>query len=150
MNPLESNSLDSSVSYKLSNDFSTVKVNDIENVIAADRVQPRQVSTGVTRGTWRVVSNDGSYITVGLIPETNDEFGIAYWNSNGNLISKNDGTTETKYDTSGNILSIDNGNRTVWYDTADARIVIGKSPDDGRIGIWVSIIGQDAITNLGG
>ena len=101
MNPLESNSLDSSVSYKLSNDFSTVKVNDIENVIAADRVQPRQVSTGVTRGTWRVVSNDGSYITVGLIPETNDEFGIAYWNSNGDLISKNDGTTETRYDTNG-------------------------------------------------
>ena len=100
MNPLESNSLDSSVSYKLSNDFSTVKVNDIENVIAADRVQPRQVSTGVTRGTWRINNTDGSYITIGLIPDST-QFGIAFFDANNEKQSVSTSLTDYKYNSSG-------------------------------------------------
>lgn len=100
MNPLESNSLDSSVSYKLSNDFSTIKVNDIENVIAADRVQPRQVSTGVNRGTQRINNTDGSYITLGLIPNST-EFGIAFFDANNNRQSISTALTDFKYNISG-------------------------------------------------
>jgi hypothetical protein len=42
---------------------------------------------------------------------------------------------------SGNIIISDDTNR---------RILIGRSPDDNRIGIWVSKPGQDVIRLLGG
>ena len=100
MNPLESNSLDSSVSYKLSNDFNTIRVNDIENVIAADRVQPRQVSTGVMRGTWQINNTDGSYITIGLIPDST-QFGIAFFDANNEKQSVSTSLTDYKYNSSG-------------------------------------------------
>lgn len=39
----------------------------------------------------------------------------------------------------------------VYYDiTNTPRILIGKAPDDGRTGIWVSKEGINVITELGG
>lgn len=39
----------------------------------------------------------------------------------------------------------------IYYDTTNTpRILIGKSPDDGRTGIWVSKAGQNVWTLLGG
>jgi hypothetical protein len=38
----------------------------------------------------------------------------------------------------------------IYYDTdGKARILIGMSPDDGRMGIWMSKPGQDVLTLLG-
>lgn len=59
-------------------------------------------------------------------------YGIAYYDSTGELVSKT------------------YGDSTVYYDASDARILIGKAPDDGRIGIWVSKTGVDVVTELGG
>ena len=37
----------------------------------------------------------------------------------------------------------------VFYDSdGDARILIGMSPDDGRMGVWVSKEGTDVLTEL--
>jgi hypothetical protein len=77
-------------------------------------------------------------------------YGIAYYDINGNLISTSNEATVTKYDTSGNVISVDNGTSTVYYEGTVARILIGKAPDDGRIGIWISKSGVDVITELGG
>lgn len=43
------------------------------------------------------------------------------------------------------------GYGTLYYDSNNVpRILIGTSPDDGRIGIWTSKAGQNVITLLGG
>ncbi len=91
---------------------------------------------------------DGSSIHIGI--SDTGTYGITYYDTSGNVVSVNDGSTETKYSSTGSIVSIDSGNKTVYYDATNPRIVIGKSPDDGRIGIWISKVGQNVITNLGG
>lgn len=66
-----------------------------------NRVQPRQIASGDHRGTTeRYVNSDGSYITIGVIPDTDGEFGIAFFNSSGDMVSKSTGLTDYKYDLS--------------------------------------------------
>lgn len=96
-----SSNLSDSTSYKLSNDFNTIPNNDIDNVINSNRVEPRQVATGVTRGTWRINNTDGSYITIGLIPNTDNEFGIAFFDANNDKQSVSTSLTDYKYNSSG-------------------------------------------------
>lgn len=117
----------------------------------------------------RKVVTDESGINRIIIGKLDDgTYGIAYYDIKGNLISKSegkttttyyttgvvsstdDGTTNTKYDTAGNILSVDDGNKTVYYDANNPRILIGKAPNDGRIGMWVSKTGVNVVTELGG
>lgn len=78
-------------------DFATIS--DVSVDAIASRVQPRQVATGVTRGTWRINNTDGSYITIGVIPN-NGGFGFAFFDSSNNLVSKDTGVTEYVYDVS--------------------------------------------------
>ena len=98
-----------------------------------------------------LIISDGSVnrIIIGRNAET-DEYNISYYDTNGVLVCKIDGADITYYDTSGNTVCIINGDKTVYYDSSDARILIGKAPDDGRIGIWVSKTGVDVVTELGG
>lgn len=125
-----SSNLSDSTSYKLSNDFNTIPNNDIDNVINSNRVEPRQVATGVTRGTWRINNTDGSYITIGLIPNTDNEFGIAYFQS--------DNTRIFTIDASGFLFSYNSENR----------IKIGLKPDSSDIGIYLTPDGTDVIDEL--
>lgn len=125
-----SSNLSDSTSYKLSNDFNTIPNNDIDNVINSNRVEPRQVATGVTRGTWRINNTDGSYITIGLIPNTDNEFGIAYFQS--------DNTRIFTIDASGFLFSYNSENR----------IKIGLKPDSSDIGIYLTPAGTDVIDEL--
>ena len=83
----------------LSNTYPTIPDQSVEAI--ADRVQPRQMPSGVMRGTQRIVNTDGSYITMGEIPDNSGQFGIAYWDANGNLIQKDNGVTTYKYDANG-------------------------------------------------
>ena len=80
-----------------------------------------------------LIISDGSVnrIIIGRNAET-DEYNISYYDTDGVLVCKID------------------GDKTIYYDSSDARILIGKSPDDGRIGIWVSKTGNDVVTELGG
>ena len=80
----------------LSNGYTDIP--DIAVDAIADRVQPRQVATGVTRGTWRISNIDGTYITIGVIPNTDGEFGIAFFDSSDNFIKKVTAATEFIYD----------------------------------------------------
>lgn len=81
-----------------SDSFTTIA--DVPVTAQSSRVNPNQVATGLGRGTQTWVSPDGSYITIGLIPDGSNQFGIAYWDTKGRLISKNTGVTEYKYDQS--------------------------------------------------
>jgi hypothetical protein len=87
-------------------DFATI----LDNPIApgTDRVSPNQVMTGVTRGTQTIVSQDGSTVTFGLIPGSQTELGVAFFDPKGNLISKNVGPTQFIYDitTGKNVMQI--------------------------------------------
>lgn len=131
MNPFgASSSITDNTPSDLRNDFNTIPNNDIDNIIDSNRVEPRQVGTGVTRGTWRMNNTDGSYITIGLIPNTDNEFGIAYF--------KSDNTRIFTIDATGFLFS----------DSTVRRIKIGAAPDDGRIGIWTSKPNEDVITLL--
>ncbi len=56
-----------------SSDFATIQ--DVSIDAVTSRVSPRQVTTGVTRGTQTYMNVDGSYMTLGLIPNTTG-FGI--------------------------------------------------------------------------
>lgn len=91
----------------LKNEFSNLPGNNVDSAFNSDRVQPRQVATGVTRGAWRINDPDGSYIIIGEIPNTNGQLGIAYFDANNNLISKDTGATRYRYDDTGTQISID-------------------------------------------
>lgn len=83
-----------------------------------------------------------------------DETGFDFTNPDGSSIHIGISDTGvygiTYYDTSGNVMATSNGSKAIYYDSINPRIVIGQSPDDGRIGIWVSKPGISVITELGG
>lgn len=67
----------------------------------------------------------------------------------------NEQVTKTFKQPGGNAIvtgKLPNGNYgTLIYDSTNTpRILIGSSPDDGRMGIWVSKSGQSVISLLGG
>lgn len=75
---------------------------DVSVDSSTDRIAPNQVQTGVSRGTTTTITNtDGSYVTLGLIPDGGTDFGIAYFTPQGNLIMKDTGVTTYKYDSTG-------------------------------------------------
>lgn len=82
----------------MTNDFATIPAPTIDPV--STRILPRQTTSGVTRGTQTMMSDDGSYVTLGNISGTT-QFGIAFYDPNGNLISTNVGPTTTVYDSNG-------------------------------------------------
>lgn len=94
---------------KLKNSYSEIKDVSIEQFTRDTRVLPRDLTSGVMRGTQRVVNDDGSYITFGLIENTANEFGIAFYDRSGNLVSKSTGVTDYKYDLDTNKNYYQNG-----------------------------------------
>lgn len=86
----------------LSNEFSNIGDRSVEDMAETDRVIPRQVSTGVMRGTQRISNTDGSYMTLGVIPETT-ELGMAFYNADNTLNRRITGDNDYFYDTEGNI-----------------------------------------------
>jgi len=147
MNPFDTGGIGDVKSSNLKNGFNTVSNNDIDSVLDSNRVEPRQVATGVTRGTWRINSTDGSYITIGLIPNTTD-FGIAFFDSNNNLISKNLGTSQTIYDPDGNELVNIDGYGFLFSFNALRRIRLGLKPDKSDVGSYITPDGIDVIDEL--
>lgn len=68
-----------------------------------------KLQTGTLRGTQTIANTDGSKITLGIIPGTNNEFGIAKFDPQGNLISKDIGSTRFVYDLDTNKNIIQDG-----------------------------------------
>lgn len=92
----------------LTNDFSSIPNTSIESMAEDQRVQPRQIATGVTRGTLRINNLNGSYVSVGVLSVDGDEYGM----------SISDGTTTfLKITKDGMILN----------DGTNNRLLIGKS-----------------------
>ena len=96
---------------ELSNNFATIE--DVSVDAISNRVIPRQTQSGVERGTKTFMNTDGSYMTLGLIPDGGTDFGIAFFDASGNLVMKV--TSSTQY----------------WYDvtTGKNNIQLGKLPD---------------------
>jgi hypothetical protein len=90
---------------ELKNEFSTIQDRSIESI--SERVAPRQVATGVMRGTQRIVNTDGSYITLGVLPDGNGEFGIGYYAADGTRQKVETAEIKYQYDTVGNISYAD-------------------------------------------
>lgn len=108
----------------ISNSYPTISDHDLE--AESDRVNPNQVTTGTTRGTQTYPNLDGSYMTLGLIPDGGTDFGIAFFDKTGTLITKI--TQETQY---------------VYDKTSGVNIMqIGKLPD-GTYGMVVAKPGID-------
>lgn len=128
----------------LKNDYNNLPNTDIEAGMVSDRVLPRQVGTGVTRGTWRINNTDGSYITIGEIPDSGGEFGVAYFNADGVIISKNLGTTQYQYNTDGELVFKNTGETLFIYDVVNNKNIIqmGLLPD-GTYGMVVAKVGID-------
>jgi len=70
---------------------------------------PYKMQTGVLRGTQTIVNRDKSKITIGIIPGTNNEFGIAIFDPDGNLIRKWVGATGYVYDPSSSKNTMQDG-----------------------------------------
>jgi hypothetical protein len=142
--------IDDLASQGLKNELNNIPQNDIETLIDADRVQPRQVASGVQRGTQRIVSTDGSYITLGEIPDTDGEFGIAFFDSTGQMVFKLTGTTQSIYSSGNERTRLDElGLTTIRSDGTYANRV-GQAGSDDRDGIWTAKPTQDLNTLLGG
>lgn len=88
-----------------SDGFATIP--DVPVEATSDRVTPGQVATGTTRGTQTYMNTDGSYMTMGLIPNSTD-FGIAFFDKSGTLISKTTSSTQYVYDktTGKNVMQV--------------------------------------------
>lgn len=110
---------------ELKNNFTDISSQDVEDMLQSTRVQPRQVGTGVMRGTQRIVDTDGSYITMGAIPETNGEFGFAFFDADGTLISKYLATEQSFFNSAGTIISQQTAQFQAFYD--DSGNLISKS-----------------------
>lgn len=82
--------------------------------LVQDRVLPRQLSTGSMRGQQTILGADGSKIVLGLIPDTDNEFGISFFDRDGNVVKKITALTDYIYDAS----------------TGDNVYQAGKLPDD--------------------
>lgn len=86
------------MSQDTNNTANSYDISDVAVSPASDRTLPRQITTGVLRGTQTIMNTDGSYVTIGLIPDGGTDFGIAHFDSKGKIISKDTGVTEYKYD----------------------------------------------------
>jgi hypothetical protein len=140
--------MDELSSQGLSNDFNNIPANGFDTFIDNDRVQPRQVASGVMRGTQRIQNVDGSYITLGEIPGTDGEFGFGFFDRDGNLIKKSTGTTDVLYNNGSEVYELDDDGFT-FSDATDRRIRLGKDPDStSAVGHWMSRDGIDVIDEL--
>lgn len=84
MNPLgASTTIEVAGGGTLTNAFDTIAVNDIDSIIASNSISPHQVLSGISRGTQRINDASGSYITVGVIPDSNGKFGISFFKADG-------------------------------------------------------------------
>lgn len=93
-----SGKLDDPVAGELKNDFSNISDRSVSDMAKTDRIIPRQTTTGVLRGTQRISNTDGSYILLGVLPDSNGEFGIAFYDASDNVVTKSLGATDYKYD----------------------------------------------------
>lgn len=89
-------SLTTESSSGLNNGFSDIPTVGISKLAQNDRVQPRNVPTGVTRGAWRINHTDGSYVIVGVQPDSRG-FGIGFYNSSNVLVSLDEGKTAYRF-----------------------------------------------------
>lgn len=87
----------------LKNEFDTFSTRSVQDMAQSNRVIPRQVTSGVLRGTQRIVNTDGSYITLGVLPDGNGDFGIGYYDATGRRQKVDLADRDYLYDTSGNI-----------------------------------------------
>lgn len=109
-----SGKIDGSMPEGLRNSYDYIPDRSIADMAQTDRIEPRRVATGVTRGTQKVINTDGSYMTLGVIEGTEGQLGIAFYSSDGTLISKTTAETHYIYD----------------KDTGKNVMQIGKLPDD--------------------
>lgn len=111
---------------ELKNEFASIPTRSVDDMVQSDRIQPRQVGTGVMRGTQRIVNTDGSYITLGEVPDDSGDFGIAFFNADDELVSKDTGATEYVYD-------LNTGKNIVQF----------KKLPDGTFGLAIAKSGYD-------
>ena len=136
----------------LSNSFSDLPSNNVDSAFNSDRVQPRQVATGVTRGTQKVgyggVEIDGAHdritfntdetrITLGDTSDTDDVTGIAL----------TDTTTNKKLASLGRDTSTTNAvtGLTAYDGTGTRRLHAGTFPD-GSVKVKLSQTTHDVAT----
>lgn len=98
--------LDISQDTEPTDDFATVS--DVPIQPTSTRVSPNKIPSGVTRGTQTYINLDGSYMTLGLVPDGSGRFGIAFFDPTNTLITATTGLTQYVYDktTGKNILQI--------------------------------------------
>ena len=111
----------------LKNDFTNIDDRSVSDMAQSDRVIPRQLTSGVMRGTQRVVNTDGSTITFGVIPDT-DDFGIATYNSDNQLLYKLVGST------------------WLWNDVSTDKFRVSITATDDDFSMKVSQNGADVTT----
>ena len=136
---------------ELKNDFTSIQSQNVEDMLQSSRIQPRQVGTGVMRGTQRVISTDGSYITIGEIPDSNGEFGIAHFNADGTLIKKSTAEADYRYGTDGDLLSKTTGEYIYFYnrDTGNNTVQIGELSNGTSGAAAFAKDGNDLVDALG-
>lgn len=124
---------------ELKNDFSNISSQNVNDMVRTTRIQPRQMGTGVMRGTQRIVNTDGSYITLGEIPNSDGEFGFAFFTADDVLVSKYGADQQAFYDEDGNIISKQTGTTDYKYDITTGKNYYqnGKLPDGSYGAIFV-------------
>ena len=120
----------------------------------AEIIHRGQDVTEILSGNIRIETGNNRLVIYNGAQEISvvDETGFDFTNPDGSSIHIGISDTGvygiTYYDTSGNVMATSNGSKAIYYDSTNPRIVIGQSPDDGRIGIWVSKPGISVITEL--
>lgn len=76
----------------VSGDQDIVEYVPVEAEIAR-RLRPRQIGTGAMRGQQTILNADGTKIVLGLIPDTIDDYGITFLDTQGREALRITGTT---------------------------------------------------------
>lgn len=135
----------------LKNEFIDIPSQNIDDMLQSTRIQPRQMGTGVMRGTQRIVNTDGSYITLGEIPDSDGEFGLAFFTAEDVLITKSTAEADFRYNSDGELLSKTTGEYIYFYDrdTGNNTIQIGELSNGTSAGAAFAKDGDDLVDALG-
>jgi hypothetical protein len=111
-------SLDNNIASDLRNEYPNISTTPVQP--ESDRITPRQVSSGVERGTKIIMNVDGSYIEMGALSDGSGDFGIAFYDAQGRIVSKMVGPDANS-----------TGKTDYYYDETTGRnyMQIGRLPD---------------------
>ena len=102
----------------LKNEYTSIPDISIADYAKNNTVLPRDITTGNMRGTQTILGSAKSKVVIGNIPDTNSDFGVAFYDSTGVMRSLTgmypDGSVKSKLSQAGYSVDTATNDQLVW------------------------------------